>query len=283
MVLWLWLPFVTHSHAEEILTDYVPSLNDAKIYKFGKIELYGVAYQGGWFKGKLPPKHRLKFLDKDIKIGKEGRFIIGIPYQSEPLITLIHIDDKNDARQYQLKIKQRKYKVQYINGLPQSKVTPSKKFAKRIKHEIKLAKNARSYVSDFTAFDTEFIRPSIGRITGRYGSSRVLNGLQRAPHWGLDFAAKRGTAIVAPASGLVRLVHPGMHFSGKTIMIDHGHGLFSSFLHLNKIYVNHGSWVERGQKIGTIGSTGRSTGPHLDWRISWLDQRIDAATFIPKE
>ncbi|MCH9852022.1 MAG: M23 family metallopeptidase [Alphaproteobacteria bacterium] len=262
---------------------YLPSYDDAKFYDAGDLKLYGVPYQGGWLKGRLPEKHQLQFLGKTIKTTNDGRFIIGIPYQASALLNLVHIKQNGDRKTYQINIKQRKYKRQYIDGLPPSKVTPSKKFITRIKHEANLTKKVRANISNVDGFDTKFIWPLKGRITGRYGSQRILNGQQRSPHWGIDIAAKKGTPIIAPANGIVKLVHPDMYFSGKTIMIDHGHGLVSSFLHLHKIYVNHGAYVKRGQEIGSVGSSGRSTGPHLDWRVSWYNQRIDAATLVPKK
>ncbi len=277
------LPFYSYADTKTEQAGYLPTYDDAKTYDAGDLKLYGVPYQGGWLKGKLPKKHQLQFLGKTIKTTKDGRFIIGIPYQAAPLLNLVHINQKGVSQTYQIDIKQRQYKRQYIDGLPSSKVTPSKKFTTRIRHEADLTKEVRANISDIDAFDTKFIWPLKGRITGRYGSRRVLNGKPRTPHWGLDIAAKTGTPFVAPADGIVRLVHPNMHFSGKTIMIDHGHGLISSFLHLHKIYVNHGAYVKRGQEIGSVGSTGRSTGPHLDWRVSWYDQRIDAATLVPKK
>ena len=279
------LPFILYAKTESKTQQagYLPSYDDAKTYDAGDLKLYGVPYQGGWLKGKLPKKHQLQFLDKIVKTTKDGRFIIGIPYQAEPLLNLVHINKKGKRQTYQIDITQRTYKRQYIDGLPPEKVTPSKQFAKRIKYEADLAKKVRANISYIDGFDTEFIWPLKGRITGRYGSQRILNGQQRAPHWGIDIAAKQGTPILAPADGIVRLVYPDMYFSGKTIMIDHGYGIVSSFLHLHKIYVNHGAYVKRGEQIGSVGSTGRSTGPHLDWRVSWYHQRIDAATFVPKK
>ncbi len=249
---------------------YLPSYDDAKSYNASGLKLYGVPYQGGWLKGKLSKGDQLQFSGKIIKTTNDGRFIIGIPYQASALLNLVHINQKGVSQTYQIDIKQRKYKRQYIDGLPPNKVTPSKKFTNRIKHEANLAKKVRDNISNIDGFDAKFIWPLKGRITGRYGSQRILNGQQRSPHWGIDIAAKKGTPIIAPADGIVKLVHPDMYFSGKTIMLDHGYGLVSSFLHLHKIYVNHGAYVKRGQEIGSVGSSGRSTGPHLDWRVAGI-------------
>jgi murein DD-endopeptidase MepM/ murein hydrolase activator NlpD len=115
----------------------------------------------------------------------------------------------------------------------------------------------------------------IGPITGVYGSQRVYNGVPKNPHYGVDYAAPTGTEVVAPAAGIVRLAHPDLFYSGGTMIIDHGHGLSSSFLHLSGLLVAEGARVTRGQPIALVGATGRATGPHLDWRMNWHQQRID--------
>ena len=115
----------------------------------------------------------------------------------------------------------------------------------------------------------------MGPISGVYGSQRVYNGVPGTPHYGIDVAVPTGTAIVAPASGQIIMVHDNMFYSGGTIMLDHGHGVSSSFLHLSKTSVEVGDWVEQGDPIGEVGATGRVTGPHLDWRMNWGDSRID--------
>ena len=122
---------------------------------------------------------------------------------------------------------------------------------------------------------TGFTWPATGRISGVYGSQRVLNGKPRNPHFGLDIAAPDGTEVFAPADGLVTLTHPDMLLSGGTIILDHGQGLSSTFLHLSKILVEAGSFVKQGELIALIGSTGRASGPHLDWRMNWLDRRVN--------
>ena len=124
--------------------------------------------------------------------------------------------------------------------------------------------------------------PSKGRISGVYGSQRILNGEPKNPHFGLDIANKRGTPVLAPADGVVLLTHKDMFFSGGTIVLDHGFGITSSYIHLNSIDITEGEKVKQGQKIATIGSTGRSTGPHLDWRLNWFGQRLDPALLIKK-
>ena len=127
----------------------------------------------------------------------------------------------------------------------------------------------------------EFNGVESNRISGVYGSQRILNGKPRQPHYGIDIAAPKGTPVVAPADAVVRLAESDLYYTGGTLILDHGHGLSSAFLHLATVDVRVGESVRRGQKIGTVGSTGRSTGPHLDWRINWFDRRIDPAPLVP--
>jgi murein DD-endopeptidase MepM/ murein hydrolase activator NlpD len=120
----------------------------------------------------------------------------------------------------------------------------------------------------------------VGRISGVYGSQRFYNGEPNSPHYGVDVAAPTGAEVVSPAAGVVTLVHPDMFFSGGTLIIDHGHGLSSTFIHLSKILVNEGDDIQQGQAIAQVGATGRATGPHLDWRMNWFDQRVDPALLV---
>ncbi|MCW9049607.1 MAG: M23 family metallopeptidase, partial [Deltaproteobacteria bacterium] len=147
--------------------------------------------------------------------------------------------------------------------------------------EAQLVAQAREKESTQLHFKESFIWPVIGRISGVYGSQRIFNGEPRRPHFGIDIAAPKGTAVIAPAGGEVSLAHQGMFFSGATLIIDHGHGLSSSFLHLDKILVKPGDIITQGQKIATVGATGRVTGPHLDWRVNWFEQRLDPALLVP--
>ena len=145
----------------------------------------------------------------------------------------------------------------------------------RIARDSKAVKQARAKITDHEWFVGGFIRPLEGPITGVYGSQRIYNGIPKQPHYGIDYAAPEGAKVRAPAGGVVTLVHDNMYFSGGTLIIDHGHGLSSTFLHLSKILVKPGSYVRRGMDLAEVGATGRATGPHLDWRMNWRDVRID--------
>jgi murein DD-endopeptidase MepM/ murein hydrolase activator NlpD len=158
-------------------------------------------------------------------------------------------------------------------------VTPPATVLARIKSDSDAVRAARQRQAPLGDFWRGFDWPALGQISGIYGSQRILNGQPRQPHYGIDIAAPTGTPVYAPASGLVTLVKD-LYFSGWTVVIAHGLGVNSSFLHLDQVDVKPGMMVERGGLIGTIGATGRATGPHLDWRIDWQGRRIDPGLLV---
>ena len=155
-------------------------------------------------------------------------------------------------------------------------VTPPEDVIERIKRDANAVREARTRIAPLGDFVDGFDWPVSGRISGVFGSQRILNGKPRAPHYGIDIAAPKGTAVLAPASGRVTLVMD-LYYSGWTILVAHGLGLNSSFLHLDQVAVSTGEQVARGALLGWVGSSGRSTGPHLDWRLDWQGRRLDAA------
>ncbi len=215
-----------------------------------------------------------------MRVSRDGWFLIGFGRDAPPKVVLSVTFPDGRSQRYGLAVKARKYRIQRIDGLPPSKVTPSKEDLKRIRKEVALVKRARKVDDPRTDFLGGFRWPAKGIISGVYGSQRILNGEPRQPHYGIDIAAPKGTRVVAPAAGVVTLVHPDMYFSGGTMMVDHGHGLQSAFLHLSRILVKKGQRVKQGQPIAEVGSTGRSTGPHLDWRINLFGRRLDAALLV---
>jgi murein DD-endopeptidase MepM/ murein hydrolase activator NlpD len=239
------------------------------------LELSGEPVQGGLMFGKALPGDRV-FLDDDaVMVSAAGTFVIGFG-RDETGIRILSVrgaDGNTESRT--LEIALREYDIERVDGLPPRTVTPDPEAAKRIQEEIAMVSNARARRDDRTDYDEGFIWPASGRISGVYGSQRVLNGEPRRPHFGLDIAAPTGSPVYAPADGIVTLTHPDMYFSGGTLVLDHGQGLSSSFLHLSKILVEAGTQVKQGDLIAEIGATGRASGPHLDWRMNWLDRRVD--------
>ena len=169
----------------------------------------------------------------------------------------------------------RKYKVQRIDSLKQTMVSPKKETIDKINLDREKVLNARSKKVSLGDFTSGFNWPLKGKITGVYGSQRILNGVPKSPHYGIDIAVPIGTPVYAPASGVISLADD-LYYSGLTVILNHGLNVNSTFLHLSEIKVSIGDKVSRGQLIGFSGNTGRSTGPHLDWRIDWDGKRLDA-------
>ncbi len=230
---------------------------------------------GGVFVGQTDPKSRIIYQDMDVMVDKEGRFIIG--FGRDASLTQHYVIASSDGQRQKmtLTLTPRKYKIERITGVARKYVTPAEHVLKRIRDDSKAVRNARTggtWQHDlFNGFDW----PVTGRISGVYGSQRVYNGKPGRPHYGLDVAVPTGTAVSAPADGVVKLTDADLYYSGGTIIIDHGFGIFSSFLHLSKISVKAGQKITRGDIIGEVGATGRVTGPHLDWRYNWFNERLD--------
>ena len=267
-------PFIVHSR-----TRFALAISLLFLWYTGYAEddiqkLYGNFVQGGLVFGEVSPGLKISINNHDVRVTDQGEFILGFgrDYPEAAVISIMH---KNGYKQERtISIVQRKYKIQRIDGLPNKQVHPDKLIIERTKKEREAITQARKLNDDRVDYKEGFIWPSKGPITGVYGSQRILNGEPRQPHYGIDVAAPVGTPVVAPASGLVTYAK-NMYFSGLTLVLDHGHNLSSSFLHLDQILVDVGDHVKQGQIIAHVGQTGRVTGPHLDWRMNWHNQRID--------
>ena len=251
------------------------SINDTKII------LEGDFVQGGLVKGKINKDLDVKFKEKVLRKTSNGSFVIGFGRDHPKQANLYFFVNQNWVLK-KLDIKQRQYKTQVINGLEKKMVTPPKSFWDRIKKESKIIREVRSLDSNVDFIFQKFDWPTIGIISGVFGSQRILNGKPKRPHYGIDIAAPEGTGIFAPTEAIVRMAEKDLYYTGGTIMLDHGHGVTSVYSHLSSIDVKVGDKINKDQKIGEVGSTGRSTGPHLDWRINWFSERLDPALFIKK-
>lgn len=247
----------------------------------GGVLLSGQLTQGGLAHGRVPPGTRVIFQERQVQLTADGQFIIGFGRDAAPRQSLTLITPDGHRTTEVLQITRRSYQIQRINGIRRELMEPTGEELLRIQAEAELAAVARQNDSALPYFLEAFIWPLKGKITGVYGSRRILNGEPRRPHFGVDIAAPLGTAVVAPAGGIVTLSHPGMFFSGATLIIDHGHGLSSSFLHLDRILVQPGERVAQGQTIARVGASGRVTGSHLDWRINWFEVRLDPQLLVP--
>jgi len=240
------------------------------------IEFKSKFIQGHFIIGKTNPGTKIIIDKKRLKVSKDGYFVFGI--EKDRKLDVLIIEGNNTIIK---KIQKRKYNVQKIDGLPKKKVTPPEEFYARIKRENKLIGKARKIDSDLLFFKDKFIIPvDDAIITGVYGSQRILNGIPKWPHYGLDFAQKKGTPIKAMNNGVVTLAEKDLFYTGATLIFDHGHGISTLYMHMNKIFVSVGDHVKKGDIVGTIGTSGRSTGPHLDIRLNWFGARLDPATIL---
>ena len=217
---------------------------------------------------------------KKIRVSKDGFFAFGLDRDRKNDV-VIKITTNGKTKTIQKKILKRQYKIQRIDGLPPKQVTPPKEVYDRIKADNVLIGKARSINSNLTFFKNKFKAPLKNSIvTGVYGSQRILNGKPRRPHYGLDFASPEGTPIKAMLDGVVTLAEDDLYFTGGTIIFDHGHGVSTLYMHLKDVDVKIGQKVKQGEKIGTVGKTGRSTGPHLDIRLNWFNVKLDPASVL---
>jgi len=247
------------------------------------VALEGNAIQGGLLWGQKPDAATVSFDGRTVPLLPGGRFLLGLGRDMPPTARLV-IETSVFCEQ-EIAIAQREYPMQNITGVPQQTVTPSEEHLTRIRSErekVRAAKAQRLAHDDgLNAVQTGFSWPVTGRISGVYGSQRIYNGTPGSPHYGVDVARPEGTPVMAPAPGEVTLAEPDLFYSGGTVILDHGYGFSSSFLHLSEVSVSVGDRLQTGDRLGAIGATGRATGPHLDWRMSWLNQRIDPQLLVP--
>ena len=245
-------------------------------FKVLAVEFQGKFIQGHYIIGKTSPGAKILIDKKKVKVSKDGYFAFGIGKDRKFDIVITE-----NERKIIKKIQKRKYKIQRIDGLPEKKVTPPEEFYERIKKENQLIGKAREIDSDLPFFKEKFIIPvDDAIITGVYGSQRILNGIPKWPHYGLDFAQKKGTPVKAMNNGITTLAENDLFYTGATLIFDHGHGVSTLYMHLDKIFVKVGDHVKKGEIVGTVGSTGRATGPHLDIRLNWFGERLDPGSIL---
>ena len=244
------------------------------------VVLRGDFIQGGMVAGQGALGARVVLDGADVPVSRDGFFLLGFSRGAEPIANLdIQFAGRHAERQ-RIAIDQRDYDIQRIDGLPRRKVTPDPEDLIRIRAEGLLMQDARSGKALQLGFQSGFVWPARGLISGVYGSQRILNGEPRRPHFGVDIAAPTGTPVIAPADGQVTLVHPDMFFNGKSIVLDHGLGFTTVYIHLSDASVQPGQWVKQGEVIGKIGETGRVTGPHLHWGARVRNIEIDPALLV---
>ncbi|QXQ05113.1 M23 family metallopeptidase [Sphingosinicellaceae bacterium] len=253
----------------------------AKPVPAGEISLAGHAEQGGLLFGIAPPGTSvLRLGDVPVRLAGDGRFVVGFGRDApaSAILTATLADGRAVTRT--VDVEKRTYQVESIPSLHRPTTGPSPEYEAMRAPELAMITGARTGETSETGWTQAFEWPAQGRISGVYGSQRILGGVPSSPHYGVDIAAPAGTPIVAPADGIVRQAGQLFSLEGNLVMIDHGHGLGSAFLHLSRVDVVIGEQVKRGQTIGAIGTTGRSTGPHLHWGMTWHDVKIDPQLLV---
>ncbi|MGY1520479.1 M23 family metallopeptidase [Luteimonas sp. A482] len=240
-------------------------------------------HQGAMVIGKVPPGSAVEYAGRRLRTTGYGTAVFGVGRDTAGPLSVKVIRPDGSSEQVRIAVTPRDWPLQRVDGVPQKTVDPPPATAERIRREQARVSEARLRDDARTDFTTPFVRPVEGRISGRFGRARVYNGKPGAPHSGMDIAAASGTAVKAPAAGVVTFADPDLYLTGGTVLIDHGHGISSNFLHLSRIDVKPGDRVEQGQVIAAVGSTGRSTGPHLHWGMSWFDVRIDPQLVLERQ
>lgn len=241
----------------------------------GTLTLEGAVEQGGLVHGKTDPGAQVMFDGRAVRVAPDGGFVFGFGRDAPDHAALDITFADGSREQRDLAVEARHYDVQRINGLPEQQVSPDAATLERIKREGVIIAHARAADTDLSFFEEPLRWPVTGPISGVFGSQRILNGEPRAPHGGVDIAAPRGSPIVAAGAGTVTLAEHDLFYTGGTVIIDHGYGLATTYQHMDSVDVAVGQHVAAGERIGTVGATGRVTGPHLHWSLNWYEVRLD--------
>ena len=268
LLLFTLLPLLAHAEA--------PAGRDC-------VSLDGRLVPGGLVYARVAPGAKVMLDGQPLDVMDDGLVLFGLGRDAKPSFELSLEGPVNCKRR--VNIAPREYNIQRVEGVPQRTVTPDPADLERIARERELVRKAKARNIQrpdlLAAAVAGFDWPAIGPISGVYGSQRVYNGKPGNPHYGVDVAVPTGSIVRAPAPGIITLAEPDLFYSGGTIILDHGYRLSSSFLHLSKVRVEVGQEVAVGDIIGEVGATGRATGPHLDWRMSWRRERVDPQLLVP--
>lgn len=238
--------------------------------------------QGGWVRGQVPPGTASARLgDTPLAFDKDGYFFAAFDRDQGPSVQ-IEATDQSGLRTIgkTLTVAPRDWNIEHIN-VARRAGGASESFMRRRQPELDAIWNARLKETGAEGWRQTFIWPATGRISGRFGSQRIYQGEPGSYHSGLDIAGGNGTPYVAPADGVVVLAVQGFSLEGNLLIIDHGQGLNSAFLHSSQLFVREGQAVKQGQQLGLIGASGRATGPHLHWSLKWRNSRLDPLLFLP--
>ena len=260
-----WVPLV-------VAQDVVPA---APVPQEERVVFPASVPQGALVFGKVPPGSQVRYRERLLRATGYGTVALGVGRDETGPLKVDVTLPSGRMEPVSIAVTPRDWPVEHVNGVPPKTVNPPPEIAARIQHEQALVTAARERDDERTDFALPFQWPVQGRISGRFGNARVYNGQPGAGHSGMDIAAPDGTPVKAPAGGVVTFASPDLYLTGGTVLLDHGHGVSSNFLHLSRIDVRVGDRIEPGQVIGAVGATGRATGPHLHWGMNWFDTRID--------
>ncbi len=260
-----WVPLV-------VAQDVVPA---APVPQEERVMFPASVPQGALVFGKVPPGSQVRYRERLLRATGYGTVALGVGRDETGPLKVDVTLPSGRVEPVSIAVTPRDWPVEHVNGVPPKTVNPPPEIAARIQREQALVTAARERDDERTDFALPFQWPVQGRISGRFGNARVYNGQPGAGHSGMDIAAPDGTPVKAPAGGVVTFASPDLYLTGGTVLLDHGHGVSSNFLHLSRIDVKVGDRIEPGQVIGAVGATGRATGPHLHWGMNWFDTRID--------
>ena len=260
-----WVPLV-------VAQDVVPA---APVPQEERVVFPASVPQGALVFGKVPPGSQVRYRERLLRATGYGTVAFGVGRDETGPLKVDVTLPSGRVEPVSIAVTPRDWPVEHVNGVPPKTVNPPPEIAARIQREQALVTAARECDDERTDFALPFQWPVQGRISGRFGNARVYNGQPGAGHSGMDIAAPDGTPVKAPAGGVVTFASPDLYLTGGTVLLDHGHGVSSNFLHLSRIDVKVGDRIEPGQVIGAVGATGRATGPHLHWGMNWFDTRID--------
>jgi murein DD-endopeptidase MepM/ murein hydrolase activator NlpD len=240
-----------------------------------EIQLSGEIQQGGLIIGKTQANSHVTLNDKVLPVSAQGDYVFAFSRDDKTTYILTVTSPTGKVETKTLTPTKRDYKISRVEGISKKIMNPNKKANIRAGEDRAAMVKVRKISSKLTDFSQGFIAPRSARITGVYGSQRFYNGVPKNPHFGVDYAGAIGAPVKAPANGTILLWVPDMFYSGGTMVIDHGHGITSNFLHLSASMVKVGDKVKQGEVIAKVGNSGRVTGPHLDWRMNWHQVRFD--------
>jgi biotin carboxyl carrier protein len=241
------------------------------------------ASQGGLVFGRVPAGSIVRYAGRVLRVTPYGTVVFGIGRDEVGPVLVEVSDPQGRDHVIGIEVTPREWPVERVDGVPPATVSPPPAIAARIAREQALVSAARLRDDARVGFAQRFIWPVEGRVSGRFGNQRIYNGEPGSPHSGMDIAAPSGTPVLAPAAGVVTFAAPDLYLTGGTVLVDHGHGVSSNFLHLSRVDVQVGETVRQGQPIGAVGATGRATGPHLHWGMNWFDVRIDPLLVLERD